>query len=889
MYQSPYILDIELNNFSRPYAGMGKSTIYIDFTVFIYKLFILVGDNGTGKTSLMSCFHPFAYNLGTVSNNDLIREGKSGYKKMHIGYLDNIYYIQHFYNRKKDGTLGIRSYISENDTELNETGLVGTFKEIVEEKLGIHEDFLTLLFLGDSVKGFVEFTSGDRKKYAATIFQNLQIFSKYYKAASAYLKNARTLMQDNARKLQKFGNIEIEDLKSQLAQWKKKVANLDASISEISTKRGSLMEKINSDQATIDQYNEKQKRIRELIDEIDIQKRKVGQAEDEVVLRNRIKDISEKIQSHQIRLAALDVTVKADIEIFDLKTREIKELESNIERMKSYTDFKELTKLKSKLESDIIKLDIKGVIRPEYTTKELITIQVYLDELKGLCVDLTTNVVNLDLIEDTLRTFQSDEFAITKAEAYCDTVSDQYNNMIGALKTRELLKVLDKIDTIPCKNFSACEYYKFYESVSSVLFCSKEMANGRIEAKKKELCKAEDIVTINHIIKKLYDYITEHDSFTKIPEKIFDPTTFIFSYMEKREIYDFDLLTSLIDLVERFDQYDTLKEKLDSVNKQLDSVQDTKELKESMERKLIPLREELSLIEARLEKGRENILYNEEELKKAQKLKDSLEETLTSVINLSTLRIEMQLVKKEIAGIEGTMSLVSAYKDELDTLTKREELLRGDQANARAMENNLTTQVQQLGELQSEQAELIKKCHDAELVQEATSPTKGIPVEFLSEYLKGPLLHEVNRLLKPVYNGKVEILINKCVVNDKEFTIPYRVGNSVVWDISSASDGQKAIFSLAFSLAFSKLIRKENRWFYCIFLFDEKDAKLDSHSRAEYVNMVTTFMEDIKAPQLFLISHNAMFEGYPVNILMTSNTNVSNMSQSQILRVYEKE
>lgn len=889
LYPTPCLLDIELTNFSRLYAGMGKSVVRIDFTKFDYQLFILIGDNGTGKTSLMSCFHPFAYNAGTTSNNDLIREGKNGSKLLHIGYQDKVYYIQHYYTRKKD-TLSLRSYISEDGVELNETGLVGSFHTIVEEKLGIHENFLTLLFLGDSVKGFVEFTAGDRKKYAASIFQRLQIFSKYYKSASGYLRDVKTLLQDVSRKLEQFKGIEPEQLESELTQWTMKLGDIDTQLAEVLHKRGSLEEKIHADQSTINTFEEKQTRLRELFDIIDMQKRKIGPIEDEVVLRNRMDSIDQEIHSYQIRIASLDATIKSDVEMQDLKQRSLKEVKNTIERMQSHLDFTELTELKAQLETKIHQLGVAGTKRPPFTSKQLIATHVYLDELRGLCTDLLLNVSHKESIEEALPKFQKDEMMVKKSQYHYEALLEEYQTMIETQSSRGLLERIRNIAAkAKCDSPDGCAYYKFYQRVSQILFDTEDTALNTLKQKEEELLLAEDILNATQVLKKLYSYIKAHEKEFDIPLEIFNPNTFVLEFLKTREVYNPDLLTSLIDLVERFEQYDGLVDKLEETTNRLNSIQDTKEVYDSMQFQVVQLEKELTMVEERLVREHSNFEFNQGELKKLQSEKTKLSDQLIAVIELSTTRLEIQALKEELSQIEGTMAVVQVYQRQIDQLTREESRLRTEQATVRSSQQSVQSKLEQLTSLQNNRVSLMTKYKEAEYIQEATSPTKGIPVTFLSTYIKGPLLHEVNRLLYPVYKGRVEILIEDTVIDDKEFTIPYRVGNSKVWDISSASDGQKAIFSLAFSLAFSKLIKKENRWFYCIFLFDEKDAKLDAHSRGEFVSMITNFMDDIKAKQLFLISHNAMFEGFPVNVIMTSESNLSNMPQAQVLRLYEKE
>ena len=61
------------------------------------------------------------------------------------------------------------------------------------------------------------------------------------------------------------------------------------------------------------------------------------------------------------------------------------------------------------------------------------------------------------------------------------------------------------------------------------------------------------------------------------------------------------------------------------------------------------------------------------------------------------------------------------------------------------------------------------------------------------------------------------------------------------------------------------------------------DTTLDQASRAKYIELLEQFMKTIKAEQLFLISHNSMFDVYPVNLLLTSSVSMSSVDDSEII------
>ena len=121
------------------------------------------------------------------------------------------------------------------------------------------------------------------------------------------------------------------------------------------------------------------------------------------------------------------------------------------------------------------------------------------------------------------------------------------------------------------------------------------------------------------------------------------------------------------------------------------------------------------------------------------------------------------------------------------------------------------------------------------------------------------------------------------IIDDKEFKIPYKRRNTIVEDISNASDGERAILTITFSLVLIQLSLDK----YNIMLLDEIDTSLDYNTRGKFLDLIERYMTIIGAKQLFLISHNNMFDTYPINVIMTSEQNISNMKMANVIKLYE--
>ena len=82
------VLDLYLENFAKINTGMHIDKLYLDFSEMPHQTYLLVGDSGSGKSSILKCIHPFAFNSATgdeSANGDLIIAKRDGRKIIQYG------------------------------------------------------------------------------------------------------------------------------------------------------------------------------------------------------------------------------------------------------------------------------------------------------------------------------------------------------------------------------------------------------------------------------------------------------------------------------------------------------------------------------------------------------------------------------------------------------------------------------------------------------------------------------------------------------------------------------------------------------------------------------------------------------------------------------------
>lgn len=887
------VKDLYLEGFAKIHTGMHIDRLYLDFEKMPYQTYLFVGDSGSGKTSILKCIHPFAVNAGTgddTANGKMIMANRNGRKIIRYIMDKDIITCKHVYLRKPDDTIQIKSFFAVNDEELNPTGLVSTFKEYVQKYFQIDESFLTLLALGNSVKGMVDYTSGERKKLAVRIFTELNVYMTYYKNATAVVRDLNTILNNVVDKLGQYGGYDKAQLRKEISTIGSMIQELEGELNVILKEEGGVKTNLEINQEAYSEYEIRQTTLTTLFTELEALKVKRKTASDLVVLENEKNQITKNIIKTQLRIESLESTIKSELDFKEMKLTSQKNLEDCISRTKNKTNQAELERLLANISAELSGLeDITIDTENDYLAKkdELVRANIYLDELRGMCTDLIIEVRNTDLIPDVLKKFLGNKNFEREVDVVYQAAIERITNLQNANQLSGKIHI-PSIRFSSCKT-KDCPYRKFYEDSVEILRSKKDEADKILRVEEERLHVAEDRRAIFFILKKLYGYITKHDAeLHGVPKEIFDPETFVTKFLSgtDRLIYDTELMSSTITYLEQAIRKVELMTLQKTTEDQLAGIESTISLFESMKVDLERTIQAIAETDDVISHHQTDLEYNRNQLNELNTTIKQLDAEIEIAKELEDRRTKIKDIQKELASMEECKKKYDSLSSQLRELIEKEASLRNELQSQRNQLSRAKNTLENIQSLESEKEVLSSRYSKAVLIRDAVSPSRGIPVEFIEDVIRNQMIDSVNELMHVAYPDITLVKAERegLIIDDKEFTLPYKKNGVIVGDISSASDGERAMLSLCFSLVLIRLVSKV----YNIMLLDEMDTSLDKYGRSKFIDIIERYMKTIHASQVFLISHNSMFDMYSVNVLQTTMGSIDTKEGKFITHVFEQ-
>lgn len=854
------ILYLKLTNFINIVTAFNTETIEIDFSKSNNNVVLLTGPNGSGKTSILSCLHPFPTNgnMDVRSDNPIIVPRENGYKEIHISDGDDLYVIQHFYTRNSDKHI-IKSYIQKNGVELNENGNVTSFKEIVEKELGLEQDYMKLTRLGSNVTNFIDMKRLERKNFTGKIISEADIYLSYHKKIMADKNKVNIQINHTSDLIRRLQVDDLGELKKAQKSLQHQIEGLSAKIEKVNGELSVLQYQLNDCgdiPAMRERIQEKEKELKH------IQKALARASEIKIsisTLKSMIEEAKIAILKAKSSLDTNVITRTGILNQLDAIAHEIDSIRREISRIEDDQNVKDMEAnielLRETIRRRTKESGISGYVRP-CSKAEMEDLIKMLDK----CMDILLSTYELGKgpIQKAVSFFHTktdiekytrenrEKIKRNKMQSLCEQVYAEISKDIGLLGP-------------DCKNPSGCRVYDFYQRIYEY---ATQAPDKVIEDETFLAYTKMAYNNIQTVLKYLRDY---HDIFEKMPECIKDQfmmSTVLTHICNMEWIYDKDIIFHELGLITDDELQDADLEELSRQKSMLAQYKKANSNIEYFQNKLEELINSRTALMGQLDEVKETINSLNREIAEKEASVSDYEDMVVAMEHEDEVETEFNDLKSKLT-LASQLSLQIREKTSVlnDLQFRKNKMSKTHQDNEFRIEN--------YKRYKKDLDELSSKFTDLEYLARALSSREGIPLIFIQAYLKD-IKDIANQLLDVVYDG--DLHLEDFEITADEFGIPYSTKGTTVKDVIYASQGERSFISLALSFALTyKSISKYN-----IMLLDEIDATLDISNREKFLHVLEMQIDMIHAEQVFVISHNDMFNAYPVDIVDTRNRTSSN-------------
>lgn len=863
---------LKLKNYASVFSGMNKTTVEIDFTKSKNRVIIFVGPNGSGKTSIMSTLHPFAYNKEdeTRDNDKLILDEKEGYKEIHYDKNGAKYIIKHHY-LYKSGKKSVKSFITLNEVELNPNGNVTSFTELVKTHLGIEPSYLTLLRLGGDVRNFIDKKYTERKEFASNLMSEIHIYNTFFKKVTEESRLLRNLLKTTMSKIDRLHVLDENELINSITETTERMNIKDKEYENLTMGIGAITRELQTITSDVDTFTNDLSDLRiavqNLIKEIKIRENKINPE----LLSDRIQEMRADTNSKVVeKQSELDkITFELNFILDNISSLKCK-IDEKKQKLKFITTESEKNLLVNKIEELKLKRDnlysnINGYT-DSATVDDLVNVIRVCQDIQSIVTDISTCSKNsIQLTENLLNTRDITQYLINTKRELENEITD-YKTRLNSMEKQQSEFIYFMYVPNDCKN-DKCPYMEFYndhtknDNQEDILNLKSKLniLNNKLKSLDDVSYIHERILQIKNIIsanKIIIDKTNSHN--------IFAFENISKSFISQHEFYSEAELTSRISKIEELDELRELENDIVNLQSDLNSINADNDGIRILTSDIEDYNNELSKLETRVIdlKLKKNDALSEYTILK-QEL-EVLDEAIVVNNEVDKLTSEYKSKKSELETKELEFVKIGELRTELRVKENQKHNCLIDIQTLKSKHDELQYKLREFKSLKSDKDQLEAKYDKAGILREALSNNKGIPLLFQQIYLKDVRII-VNDLLDMVYGGQLSV--EEFVINDKEFRIPYVKNGILINDVVSSSQGEKSFITLA--LSFALIIKTIED--YNVLLLDEIDATLDTKNRMLFINILEKFMSANNSEQVFVISHNNMFDSYPVDIIYTTN------------------
>lgn len=856
---------ILLKNFASVYAGMGKHKVEIRFDENANPITLLIGKNGSGKTSILSNMHPFPYvETGDIRNSqDLILKDKEGRKELDIQDGDTTYKIDIHYQLVRDKRQ-TRCFIYKNGIALNPTGLVRSYYDVLKTEFNIDPSLLRIIRLGPNVADLISMKATERKDFISGFLSDVEVYDRLFAVArdeSIYLRSQLKVITTNYDKIDHISTLEHErtkcdqNIKALGERINQYISNLAVLTNEA---QNTAMSSKEIDEAFAD-YNDIKKTL-SMYNSVD----------DKKGLINKYNELTSDIDKSDSELVQKSNHVKSlNASLVDVERR-INEYKKKLEILQANSVDGNIDDAISSYEEKLQAVDCKPTIaQPE--RYELI-LSLWKDVL-----DMIESISDIHVF-NTYKKYMAYSVEDTVVDDIMDGIDKQISKLekqiavmgLGSYVYKDLISGMVLYVPEGCTDPQSCPFYQAVNSLGSMNTSEQSSLADMLQIYKTAKDRIYTLRMISKNISAINNFNTEiYISFGQI---LGDMVSFKSDGIRKIDTEIQEVLSQSRD----FALAETYRSKLAELRqrkKDLDSVGVLSIIQDEME--TLSKQKDSLIGEISDEEGSIDTLSQANQELMTERL--LIEPGYQAVIDYTSNLAKYTEIQQRYEKAKVVESVMDDLSRKIKNVSVQIESLKNSRDDENSRMIDLVHKIKTKESLEKQMDIIQERFSYVELVRDALSSTKGIPLVFIQLYLKNIQIL-ANSIIHSMFSDD-EIQLKDFIITDKEFSIPYIVNGIEVADVSYSSQGERATIVLA--LSFALLHQMMGR--YNILLLDEIDSALYKDNRRRFIKIVEEQMKLVGCEQAFMITHNNLFENYPVDIILTSDLEDMTYNKGRII------
>jgi len=769
------------------------------------KIQLLIGSNGSGKSSLLKELSP----LPGIPSEFL----KDGYKIIELTHNNSHYLLKNTFGSGN-------SYVFiKDEIELYSGSLVTMFKELVRKEFNITTEIHELML---GILKFHTMSVSERRKWFTYISDSDYTYAvQYFNRLKEQLRDIQGAVKLNqTRLIQESEKLLTE---SEEAIYKKEIVELNLLLA-------TLLELKNPIYVTTEETNKKINFYEQQISNITKQLIKfrsdflnVEKFSSTSDIETSIIDTRTSIQTTTLAIESLCTQIQNNQNTLDALNKVNLDSVNDIDRtINEFSD--EYNKLAKQIKFNFHFNDNKQA-------------QSALFSLYDILIEIATSIEpninskyskeNFNLINDNLK----------QATQKLSIVDEKQIRLINKKKELEHFKEHNKVE---CPKCSHVWHTGYSEKVYSDLILA-------IDSNTKDLISSkEDVLKYENQLVKIKEYIDHYRSFLNIVRSwpILDP---LWNYLiNSSENYSIILnnprqILSIIDDLKRdlviLLQQDGVDVKLKDSEKLKKIVSENKELDfknieailETQNKELLNLNKRLQVDKTHLSKLRFyretslSILNLTNELETAINNRSIEFNTLLSIARVTALNTTIQTIQLELSKREQVISKIDIQKALVDNLSKQLE-------------------------------EHSEKAYVLKLALKELSPTEGLIAKGLSGFIN-QFVGQINNFIKKIWLYPLELIPVTSDDNDSlelDYKFSVKINDyMVISDITKASSAMKEVIDLAFKIVSMRYLGLHDAPLY----LDELGASFDKAHRSNIYYLIQNISNNSNFSQIYIISH----------------------------------